>query len=61
MVLGPTTPLSRLLFARGVAVLCGTEVVDEQAALAGLTQGAHFRAFEGVRMIACTPSDLDSD
>ncbi|MGI5865127.1 MAG: Rossmann-like domain-containing protein [Myxococcales bacterium] len=58
MVLGPTTPLSPLLFERGVSVLCGTEVVDEPLLLAGLTQAAHFRAFEGVRMIACTAADM---
>ncbi len=58
VVLGPTTPLSPLLFARGAKLLCGTEVVDEDAALRALGQGAHFSQFGGVKCLAATPADF---
>ena len=58
VVLGPTTPFSKLLFDRGATLLCGAEVVDEDAALQSLAQGAHFRQFGGVKMIACDASGL---
>ena len=58
VVLGPSTPFSSLLFDLGATVLCGAEVVDEQAALRSLAQGAHFRQFAGVRMIACEAGGL---
>ena len=58
VVLGPSTPFSRLLFDRGASVLCGAEVCDEEAALHSLAQGAHFRQFAGVKMIACTRDGL---
>lgn len=53
VVLGPTTPFSPLLFERGARLLCGTEVVDEDAMLHCLAQGAHFGQLEGVKVVAC--------
>ena len=43
--------LERVLYN---GALCGAEVCDEEAALHSLAQGAHFRQFAGVKMIACT-------
>ncbi len=40
MVLGPSTILSPLLFDRGVDLLCGTIVLDPQAVILGISQGA---------------------
>ena len=37
VLIGPTTPLSPLLFDHGVDVLCGTLVVDPEPLLEGLT------------------------
>ena len=51
MVLGPSTPLSPVLFDRGVSILSGTQVVDEAAALGTLSQGATFQQMEGVRLV----------
>ncbi|HCF60661.1 MAG TPA: hypothetical protein DFS52_22005 [Myxococcales bacterium] len=51
VVLGPSAPLSPVLFGRGVSVICGAVVTDETALLRGLTQGGHFRQFEGTRML----------
>jgi uncharacterized protein (DUF4213/DUF364 family) len=51
MVLGPTTPLSPILFDHGVDVLSGTLVVDQEAALRCVGEGAAFRQMQGVRLV----------
>ncbi len=40
MLVGPSTPLSPVLFDKGVDLLCGTIVVDPRAAMLGISQGA---------------------
>jgi uncharacterized protein (DUF4213/DUF364 family) len=52
MVLGPTAPLSPVLFDYGVDVISGTRVVDPERALRSVTQGAVFRQVEGVRLLS---------
>ena len=54
MVLGPSTPLSPVLFNRGVSILSGAQVIDEAAALRTLCQGATFQQMEGVRLVTLT-------
>ena len=51
MVLGPSTPLSHVLFDYGVKVISGTQVIDEEALLRTVAQGAHFPQVEGVRLL----------
>jgi uncharacterized protein len=51
MLLGPSTPLSPVLFNYGVSILSGTQVSDEAAALRTLCQGATFQQMEGVRLV----------
>jgi hypothetical protein len=51
MVLGPSTPLSPLLFEYGVAILSGARIVDETAALRTIGQGATFQQVEGVKLL----------
>jgi len=51
IVLGPTTPLSPILFEYGIDVISGTKVVDPETALLHLSQGAIFRQMEGVRLL----------
>jgi uncharacterized protein (DUF4213/DUF364 family) len=47
MVLGPSTPLSPLLFDYGVDVVSGTVVVDTDLVLTLIGQGATFRQVKG--------------
>lgn len=54
MVLGPSTPLSPVLFDYGVDILSGTRVVDEGAVLRMVGQGASFRQVQGVRLLTFT-------
>jgi uncharacterized protein (DUF4213/DUF364 family) len=51
MVLGPSTPLSPVLFDHGATFLSGARVVDEAAALRTIGQGATFQQVEGVRLL----------
>jgi uncharacterized protein (DUF4213/DUF364 family) len=51
VVLGPTAPLSPVLFDHGVDVISGTRVVDPDLALRCLSQGATFRHIRGKRLL----------
>jgi uncharacterized protein (DUF4213/DUF364 family) len=56
MVLGPTAPLSPVLFDYGVDVISGTRVVEPEQALRCVSQGAVFRQVEGVRLLSMSHS-----
>jgi len=51
VVLGGSTPLSPLLFDVGVDIIAGTRIVDEQAALLAISQGAGYRQIPGKRLL----------
>ncbi|MBN1135733.1 MAG: DUF364 domain-containing protein [Anaerolineae bacterium] len=51
LLLGPTAPLSPVLFDYGVDLIAGTRVVDPFAALTTASQGAIFRQMRGVRLV----------
>lgn len=51
MILGPSTPLSPLLFEHGVSILSGAQVVDEEKALLTIQQGGSFSQLLGVNRI----------
>lgn len=54
MVLGPSTPMSPVLFEHGVNIVSGTQVVDIEAALRTLSEGATFRQMRGVKLLTMT-------
>jgi uncharacterized protein (DUF4213/DUF364 family) len=51
LVLGPTTPLSPVLFDHGVDLIAGTLVTDPMQAMNTASQGAIFRQMRGVRLV----------
>jgi uncharacterized protein (DUF4213/DUF364 family) len=51
IVLGPTTPLSPVLFDYGADVVSGTQVVEPELALRCLSEGATFRQIGGTRRL----------
>ena len=51
MTLGPSTPLSPVLFNHGVGILSGSRIIDEAAVLRTVGQGATFQQVEGVRLL----------
>lgn len=59
MLLGPTTPLTPVLFEHGVSLLSGSRIVDEAAVLRTVAQGANFQQVEGVRLLTLARAGLD--
>jgi len=51
LMLGPTTPLSPVLFDYGVDLVAGTRVIDPLEALTTASQAANFRQMRGVRLV----------
>ncbi len=51
MLLGPTTPLSPVLFDHGVDIICGTKVIDTKSVLRCISQGATFQQVKEVRLL----------
>jgi len=51
IVLGGTTPLSRVFFDHGVDAVAGTHIVDATAALTTVGQGATFRQIRGKQLL----------
>ncbi|MGQ9586114.1 MAG: Rossmann-like domain-containing protein [Anaerolineae bacterium] len=51
VMLGPTTPLSPVLFDYGVDLLAGTYVTDPPVALRHAAEGCIFRQMRGVRLL----------
>jgi hypothetical protein len=60
IMLGPTTPLSPVLFDYGINLLCGSVVTQIEPVLAAVRQGANFRQVHqaGVRLVS-TARSLD--
>jgi uncharacterized protein (DUF4213/DUF364 family) len=60
MVLGPSTPLTPILFEYGVDLISGAIVQDHQAVMRAIEQGANFRQVHkaGVQLVTlgCNPS-----
>jgi uncharacterized protein (DUF4213/DUF364 family) len=50
IILGPSTPLTRLLFDEHVSFLSGARVLDEEAAILTIQQGASFPQVQGTRL-----------
>jgi hypothetical protein len=56
VVLGPSTPLSPLLFDYRIDAISGAVVADIPAALAAISQGANFRQIPGKRLLTMARS-----
>lgn len=56
LLIGPTTPLSPILFEHGVSIISGAVVDDIETTLLGVTQGANFHQLHsmGVRLVSMT-------
>ncbi len=51
MVLGPSTPLTPVLFDYGISILSGSFVTDEPCVLEAIRQGGTYRHLQGVKRI----------
>jgi len=50
-MIGPTTPLSHILFDHGVDVICGTKVIDSERLIRFISEGATFKQVSGVKLL----------
>lgn len=51
IVLGPSTPLSPVLYDHGATIISGARVVDEETVLRTVGQGATFQQVQGVQLL----------
>jgi hypothetical protein len=63
IVLGPSTPLSPVLFDHGATIISGARVVDEEMVVRTVGQGATFQQVKGARLLTlvrerCLSDDL---
>ncbi len=54
MVLGPSTPLSPILFDYGIEILSGSRVIDEVAAALTIREGGTYQQVQGVARVTMT-------
>jgi uncharacterized protein (DUF4213/DUF364 family) len=57
LMLGPTSPLSPVLFDYGLDLIAGTRIIDPREALTVASQGAIFRQMRGVRLVTMTKDE----
>lgn len=58
VVLGPSTPLSPVLFDRGAKIISGVKINDETAVLRTVSQGASFQQVEGAQRLSLAKPGL---
>lgn len=51
LVLGDSAPMSPVLFDYGIDAISGTKVIDPDAALRGVSEGANYRQLKGIRQL----------
>jgi uncharacterized protein len=63
LLIGPTTPLSPVLFDHGVSIISGAVVDDIDSTLRGVTQGANFHQLHsmGVRLVSMSAPGRGGD
>jgi len=50
-VMGPTSPLSPVLFDYGVDIIAGVRVVEPEKTIRFISEGAIFRQMQGVKLV----------
>ncbi|MFH1037241.1 MAG: DUF364 domain-containing protein [PVC group bacterium] len=61
LILGPSTPLSPVLFRYGADAICGTLIDDPDRALPFIRQGASFRHIQGLRLVTMFKDGVPDD
>jgi uncharacterized protein (DUF4213/DUF364 family) len=54
VMIGPTSPLSPILFDYGIEAICGSKVVDTEKVIRLISEGATFKEVTGVRLLTLT-------
>jgi len=56
LLIGPTSPLSPLLFDYGIDAICGSKIIDPDQLIRAISEGATFKEVAGVRLLTLTKS-----
>jgi uncharacterized protein (DUF4213/DUF364 family) len=54
LLVGPTSPLSPVLFEYGIDAICGSKVIDPDQLIRSISEGATFKEVTGVRLLTLT-------
>ena len=58
IMLGPTTPMSDVMFDHGIDVISGAKVIDAEMVLRCISEGATFRQVQGVKLLSMARAKL---
>jgi uncharacterized protein (DUF4213/DUF364 family) len=56
LLIGPTSPLSPILFDYGINAICGSKIIDPDKLIRSISEGATFKEVTGVRLLTLTKS-----
>jgi len=51
LLVGPTSPLSPILFDHGIDTICGSKVIDVEKVTRSISEGATFKEISGVKLL----------
>ena len=51
VLVGPTSPLSSVLFEYGIDAICGSKIIDSDQLIRSISEGATFKEVTGVRLL----------
>ena len=54
LLIGPTSPLSPILFEYGIDAICGSKIIDPDKLIRSISEGATFKEVNGVRLLTLT-------
>lgn len=54
VLIGPTSPLSPILFDYGIDVICGVKIIDSEKVIRLISEGATFKEVTGVKLLTLT-------
>ncbi|MGB9629457.1 MAG: Rossmann-like domain-containing protein [Thermodesulfobacteriota bacterium] len=52
VLIGPTSPLSPILFDHGIDAICGSKVIDPDRLIRSISEGATFKEVSGVKLLS---------
>ena len=54
VLIGPTSPLSPVLFDHGIDAICGVKIIDTDKVVRSISEGATFKEVTGVKLLTLT-------
>jgi len=54
VLIGPTSPLSPVLFDHGINAICGSKVIDTDQVIRSISEGATFKEIKGIKLLTLT-------